>query len=174
MNDIPSPHSPSAPTPESRDGLQLFADGSCAPDSRRGGWALVAYRDGVEVASRCGGAEDAANNRMEVTALLQAMFWLNANAAGERAVIWSDSVVAVKGCNDWRPIWRNNGWKKITANPKLRSRVIQDADLWQAIDRALAVNAGVTVMWCKGHAGIGGNERADGLAEQGRRAVEPS
>ena len=154
--------------PADRNGLQLFVDGCYEPGSGHGGWAFVAYRNGVEIAFDRGGADNAGNNVMEVTALLKAMAWIDGNAAGEPAVIWSDSRHAVKGCNHLRPIWRSNGWKKADPNPKARRRTIADPDLWKAIDLQLSQNHQMTVAWCKGHFGIDGNERADELAEQGR------
>ncbi|WP_018899258.1 ribonuclease H [Rhizobium sp. 2MFCol3.1] len=153
------------------DTLEIFTDGCCEPSSSNGGWGFAVYRDGVEIASGCGGADKTANNAMEATAVLEAVRWVNAHAAEAAVTIWSDSVYAVKGCNEWRPIWRNNGFKKITANSRLRSRGIADADLWRAIDAALSGSATITVSWCKGHAGTEGNERADRLAESGRLSI---
>lgn len=156
--------------PDIRQGLHLFADGCFEPGSGRGGWAFVAYRDGAEISCAAGSVANTANNAMEVMALLQAVLWINAHAAGEAVAVWSDSVHAVKGCNHWRPIWRNNRWRKKPANGKARSRPIADPELWQALDRQLHQNPLIRVAWCKGHSGIPGNERADALADAGRRA----
>lgn len=159
-----------SPPPAGR-GLHVFADGCYEPRSRQGGWAFVAYRDAVEIAAGCGGETESGNNAMEAMALLAAALWVNGHALGEAAVIWSDSVHAVRGCNSLRPIWKHNGWKKLDANPRARRRTIADAKLWQAIDRQLSQNPLLAVAWCKGHSGIDGNERADRLAEQGRLSV---
>ena len=156
---------------DAHDTLEIFTDGCCEPGSGNGGWGFAVYRDGHEIASGCGGAGKTANNAMEATAVLKAAQWVNAHAAGETVTIWSDSVYAVKGCNERRPIWRNNGFKKITANSRLRSRGIADADVWRAIDAALSRSATITVSWCKGHAGTEGNERADRLADSGRLSI---
>ncbi|MDM9626961.1 ribonuclease HI [Rhizobium sp. S152] len=157
--------------PDTRFGLHLFADGCFEPQSGNGGWGFVIYRDDIEIASGSGGVEDTANNAAEVAALLAASSWVAVNAPLQAAVIWSDSVYAVNGCNNWRPIWRNNGWKKISANKNLRSRVIASVDLWKSIDAILSRNPLLVVAWCKGHAGTPGNERADMLAEQGRLSL---
>ena len=148
--------------------LTVFADGSCEPLSRRGGWAFVAYRDATEIASAFGGVEDTANNTMELIALLNAIQWIEENATEQAVTLWTDSTYAADGCNRWRHIWKNNGWKKITPNAKMRKRAIADADLWQAIDARLVRLSLVTVAWCKSHNGLAGNERADELAAIGR------
>lgn len=158
--------------PEPPKGLQVFADGCYEPNSGGGGWAFVAYRDAVEIASNFGGVQDSANNAMELIALLKAATWLNANALGEPAIILSDSLYAVKGCNSWRHIWKNNGWKKIVPNANARSRTIANPELWKIIDLQLSPNPLVTIAWCKGHSGIEGNERADELAENGRLSLQ--
>lgn len=158
-------------TPATRQGLHLFVDGCFEPRSGDGGWAFVAYRDGVEIGTGFGGAENCANNAMELTAVLEAAIWISRTAPGAAAVIWSDSVYAVEGCNSWRPIWRNNGWKKRNPNGRARNRTIPDAKLWKALDIELSRNSLIAIAWCKGHSGIEGNERADELSDHGRRSI---
>ncbi|RDL48710.1 Ribonuclease HI [Ensifer sp. M14] len=152
-------------------GFHVFTDGSYEPSSGEGGWAFVVYHDGAEIASEFGGARRSADNTMELTALFKAALWINGNVPGERAIVWSDCVYAVNGCNSWRQIWKNNGWKKIVANAKVRSRTIANAELWMAIDLQLRSNPELTVAWCKGHSGLVGNERADRLAAFGRQSA---
>lgn len=160
-----------AEIPDSRHGLHVFVDGCFDPGAGHGGWAFVAYRDGVEVASGFGGVKNSSNNAMEVTAVLEAAIWINGTAADVTAVIWSDSAYAVEGCNSRRPIWRNNGWKKSNPTGKARNRAISDAKIWKAIDIQLSENSLISIAWCKGHSGTDGNERADALADQGRRSI---
>ena len=169
-NELPSPAT-TAGLPEARHGLHVFADGCHEPSSGQGGWAFVAYRDAVEIASGFGGAGDSANNSMELTAVLKAVTWINSEARGETATIWSDSIYAVTGCNIRRHIWKNNGWKKRSPNGNGRNRAIANAELWKAVDLQLLQNPLISVAWCKGHSGIAGNERADELADRGRLAL---
>lgn len=155
----------------SSQGLHVFTDGSYEPISGKGGWAFVVYRDGLEIASEFGGAQGSVDNTMELTALLKAALWINSNASGQPAVVWSDSAHTVKGCNSWRQIWKNNGWRKIVPNARARSRTIANRDLWMAIDLQLSRNLLLAIAWCKGHSGIVGNERADTLASHGRQSI---
>lgn len=177
MTDIPDDHqflAHSTGIAGLQKGLHIFADGCFEPNSGQGGWAFVAYRNSLEIAADFGGVQNSANNAMELIALLKAATWLNRNAELEPAVIWSDSVYAVKGCNSWRHIWKNNGWKKIGANAKVRSRSIADPEIWKAVDLQLSENPLVSVAWCKGHCGVVGNERADDLADHGRLSMRTS
>ena len=151
--------------------IDVFADGSYDPVSRNGGWAFVIYRAEVEIASFFGGMRNSANNAMELMAVLEALRWIGGNSFGEPITIRSDSAYVVEGCNHWRPIWRNNGWKKKLANARLRNRPVSNAALWQALDVELSRHPDITVTWCKGHSGIAGNEQADRLAEQGRLSM---
>jgi ribonuclease HI len=174
MTDIsPTLHSPLNMTGmlEHRPELQIFADGCHEPKSGHGGWAFVAYRDVAEIATGFGGVRDSANNMMELMALLKAALWINENAIGEPAIIWSDSDYAVNGCTNWLPIWKNNGWRTRSPNGNARSRKIANSDLWKAIDLQLSENRLLEIDWCKGHSGIHGNERADALADSGRRLL---
>ncbi|WFR94756.1 ribonuclease H family protein [Rhizobium tumorigenes] len=171
MTSTPTP-SPEAHPAVLRQGLHVFTDGCVEPGTGDGGWAYVVYRDGLEIASGCGGVVKTANNAMEIMAVLEAVNWIGSNAAEEPVVIWSDSLYAIRGCNAFRQIWKGNGWKKIDANPNLRRRKIAHAEIWKALDLKLSQNAFISIEWCKGHFGIDGNERADGLADQGRRTIQ--
>ena len=151
--------------------LQIYSDGCYEPRSDTGGWAFVVYRNGAEFSSGRGGVARSSNNAMELVALLEAALWLNANAVGEPAVLWTDSAYAVNGCLSWRHVWKNRNWRKKGADPKARTRPVPDAEIWQAIDAELCRNTLITVAWCKGHSGLSGNERADRLAEQGRKSL---
>ncbi|MBY5438291.1 ribonuclease H [Rhizobium leguminosarum] len=169
-NELRSPET-TVGIPEAQHGLHVFVDGCYEPSSGHGGWAFVAYRDAVEISSAFGGVENSANNSMEVMAVFKAAIWINSEATGELATIWSDSIYAIKGCNSWRHIWKNNGWRKNSPNGNARRRTTANAELWKTVDLQLSQNGLVTIAWCKGHSGIAGNERADALADKGRLSI---
>lgn len=154
--------------------LEIFVDGCCEPRSATGGWAFVVCRGGIEIATESGRVVQTSNTVTELMALSSALTWVNSHAGGERAVLWSDSAYVVNGCNQWRHVWRNWGWRKKGANPNGRTRAIAHPELWQAIDAALRRHGEVEVAWCKGHSGIAGNERADRLAERARVMTSPA
>ncbi|MEZ2224422.1 ribonuclease H [Rhizobium sp. RCC_161_2] len=148
--------------------LHVFTDGSYDPVSKTGGWAFAVFRGSIQVVATFGGEARTANNAMELLAILKACEWLADNAAGEEAVIHTDSAYAVNGCTRWRHIWRSNKWRKRMPNGQGRSRSVPDAAYWQAIDTLLNQNPTIKIEWCKGHVGVEGNEVADRLAERGR------
>lgn len=152
--------------------LTIFCDGACIPNPGAGGWAFVAYRDGQEIAHDFGGIDSATNNIAEMTALLRAVEWISENAPAEPATVISDSRYVVDGCNVWRHSWRAKGWKRKGVDAKPENQVIANLDLWRVIDAALTENPLISVAWCKGHAGIAGNVRADELASIGRASLD--
>jgi len=152
-------------------GIHVFCDGACEPNPGSGGWGVVVYKDGREIAAFSGGLADTTNNVMELTGMLQAIQWLIDHfMKDQQATIWCDSQYVVNGCNTWRHGWKRNGWSKRKPNsPKRAEGQIKNLDLWKAIDEALNKCSALTVAWVKGHVGIEGNERADELSLIGRR-----
>ncbi|MBP1849806.1 RNase H family protein [Rhizobium halophytocola] len=153
------------------DSLQIFTDGSFDAASASGSWAFVVMEGERQVFSDSGVDKGASNNAFEVLAAAKAMGWIGGAAKDRPVTLWTDSRHVLEGCHHWRAIWRNNGWKRITANPRLRRRAIPDAALWQQLDSLLESNRHVVVKLCKGHAGLAGNEQADALARDAYRAA---
>ncbi|WP_347272028.1 ribonuclease H family protein [Agrobacterium vaccinii] len=146
------------------DTLQLYTDGSFDAASRSGGWAFVVIHGELQIHSAAGAMTGTSNNTFEVTSVVRAASWLVNEAPPVTAVIWTDSVHVVEGCNRWRHIWRGNGWKRVRANSHERRRTIPDAKLWQELDDLLGRIPQIRIRLCKGHSGIEGNEMADAAA----------
>ncbi len=108
-----------------------------------------------------GGEPDTTNNRMELTAAIEA---LNALKAGSPVILYTDSKYVMDGINDWMPNWKERGWKTAAKKP------VKNKDLWQALDAAVGRHE-IDWRWVKGHAGNPGNEKADELANQGIDAL---
>ena len=104
-----------------------------------------------------GGEPDTTNNRMELTAAIEALNALR----GARAVrLHTDSKYVMHGITDWLSGWKARGWKTSAKKP------VKNQDLWQALDAA-ASRHDIEWVWVKGHDGDPGNEEADALANRG-------
>lgn len=137
--------------------MDIYTDGACSPNPGPGGWgALLRY--GPHEKELCGGeAEETTNNRMELTAPIEALNHLNRRS---EVRIHTDSTYVRDGITKWVPRWKRNGWQTSDRKP------VKNADLWRALDQAVTAHD-VQWFWVKGHAGHVENERADRLAAKG-------
>lgn len=139
----------------------VWTDGACVPNPGAGGWGYVTRHPCGAITEACGGEPRTTNNRMELTAVLEA---LRALPAGAKVTLYSDSTYAVYGLQSWRKAWARQGWVRKNGKP------VPNADLWAALHQ-LAGTMVATFVWVRGHAGDPGNERADALASIGRMAT---
>jgi ribonuclease HI len=102
-----------------------------------------------------GGEKQTTNNRMELTAALQALQAIKTPSVVE---INTDSEYLHRGINEWMPMWKKNNWKR-------KSGVLANIDLWKALESAMNKHT-VTWKWVRGHAGHTLNQRADLIARQ--------
>ena len=154
---------PGCPAALPQGALVVYTDGACEPNPGLGGWGFVVYQNGIEVHTDHGGEFNTTNNRMEFSGILNALKWLD----GRKATIHTDSQYCLNALTLWHTKWAANGWRK---GPKKTAEPVKNAELIRA---CLAVKqSGHTLLWCKGHSGIKGNERADRLAAIGRSKVE--
>ena len=134
----------------------IYTDGACKGNPGPGGWGAVLQRGAVEK-ELFGGAVLTTNNRMELTAVIEA---LTALKYPSQVAVYTDSQYVRQGITTWIHNWKTNGWK--TSDRK----AVKNADLWQALDR-LAASHKIAWHWVKGHADNPGNLRADALANRG-------
>jgi ribonuclease HI len=108
-----------------------------------------------------GGEPDTTNNRMELTAVIEA---LNALKRPSRVRITTDSQYVRNGITSWIHGWKKRGWKTASRTP------VKNVDLWQVLDAAVSRHQ-VEWHWVRGHSGHPENELADELANQGIREL---
>lgn len=136
--------------------VQIYTDGACKGNPGRGGWGALLVA-GIKEKELCGGEENTTNNRMELTAVIQALAALKRPC---RVVIHTDSKYVLQGITEWLAGWKAKGWKTASRKP------VKNVDLWQMLDIATAQHQ-IEWRWVKGHSGHDGNERADQLANRG-------
>ena len=137
--------------------ITIHTDGACAGNPGPGGWGAV-LESGEHYAEIKGGAPDTTNNRMELTAAIEALkVIVRENAT---ITLYTDSVYLRDGVTKWMAGWKKNGWKTSAR------KAVKNVELWQELDK-LASGHTIEWLWVKGHAGNKGNERADVLANEG-------
>ena len=134
----------------------IYTDGACKGNPGPGGWGALLTRGAVEK-ELFGGEALTTNNRMELTAVIEA---LTALKQPSQVAVYTDSQYVRQGIMTWIHNWKKNGWKTSDRKP------VKNADLWQALDK-LAASHKVAWHWVKGHADNPGNLRADALANRG-------
>ena len=134
----------------------IYTDGACRGNPGPGGWGAVLVA-GERRKTLYGGVQATTNNRMELTAAIEA---LRALKGRQRVALYTDSKYVMDGIGTWLAGWKRRGWKTAARKP------VKNQDLWQALDVAASRHE-VTWNWVKGHSGHPGNEEADALANRG-------
>jgi ribonuclease HI len=132
--------------------VTIYTDGACKGNPGPGGWAaLLRFKNSVKEIS--GFEESTTNNRMELTAAIQAL----------KAVKWrchvdlyTDSTYVKRGITEWLPMWKKQNWKR-------KKGILANVDLWKALDKTIH-NQEIEWHWVRGHAGNSDNNRVDRLA----------
>jgi ribonuclease HI len=138
--------------------VTVYTDGACKGNPGPGGWGALLLSGSVEK-ELFGGQTNTTNNRMELTAVIEALKALKKPC---EVNLYLDSEYVRKGITEWIHGWKAKGWRTAAKQP------VKNADLWQELDAL--VHDGVHHIrwhWVKGHAGDPGNERADALANRG-------
>ena len=140
----------------------IYTDGACKGNPGPGGWGAW-LRSGTHEKELWGGAAHTTNNRMELTAVIEALASLKQRC---RVDIHTDSEYVRNGITTWIHGWKRRGWTTADRKP------VKNAELWERLD-ALRDQHDVRWHWVKGHAGDPGNERADALANRGAAQARP-
>lgn len=136
--------------------IVIYTDGACRGNPGPGGWGAL-LRHGDNTREMCGGEPHTTNNRMELTAAIEA---LNALKRACDVQLHTDSNYVRQGITQWLAGWKRNGWQTSAKKP------VKNADLWRQLDAACARHD-IEWHWVKGHSGNPGNEAADALANRG-------
>lgn len=154
--------------------IGIYTDGACSGNPGAGGWAFVVVEKNKngekEILRFSGGAADTTNNRMEMTAVLEALKKVDKEIESKKLPaapisVYTDSSYVKQGISEWIFGWKKNGWKTASKQP------VKNKDLWEAID-ILSAKLNPRWFWVKGHAGNTFNEICDRLAvEAGKKFV---
>ncbi|PRZ05192.1 RNase HI [Isoptericola sp. CG 20/1183] len=140
--------------------VEMWTDGACKGNPGLGGWGAL-LKSGEHAKELFGGEKLTTNNRMELTAVVEALRALKQPSA---VTVHTDSSYVMNGMKTWIAGWKRNGWTTSAKKP------VKNVDLWQALDAEVGRHQ-VSWVWVKGHAGDPGNERADQLANDGVDSV---
>ena len=138
------------------DPVVVYTDGACKGNPGPGGWGAL-LRWGDHAKELFGGEVQTTNNRMELTAVIEALAALKQRC---EVAIYTDSEYVRNGITTWIHNWKQRGWNTADKKP------VKNIELWQRLD-ALASQHDVRWHWVRGHNGDPGNERADELANMG-------
>ena len=140
--------------------IEIFTDGACSGNPGAGGWGVI-LRYGETEKELSGGEAHTTNNRMELTAVIEALKALKREC---EITLYTDSRYVMDGVNEWMPNWKKNGWK--TTNKK---SAVKNLELWQELDSLLPRHK-IKWIWVKGHNGHPENERVDKLARDAAKS----
>jgi ribonuclease HI len=133
--------------------VEIFCDGACSGNPGPGGYGAI-LRCGGREKEISGWAPDTTNNRMELTAVIEALRQLTRPCL---ITVTTDSQYVVKGMTEWIAGWQRNAWRNSKKEPVL------NRDLWEALLEASRQHS-IIWKWVRGHDGHAENERCDCLA----------
>ncbi len=138
----------------------IYTDGGCSGNPGPGGWGVVVIFNG-EARQLSGGEKNTTNNRMELTAAINALSIVKNTKefSGIPVTLNIDSQYVKNGITVWIKNWKLKGWKTADKKP------VKNQDLWIQLDE---LNSALNVSWnwVKGHAGIEYNEICDQLCQK--------
>lgn len=133
----------------------IYTDGACSGNPGPGGWGAVLMY-GEHHKEIAGAEADTTNQRMELTAVIEALKAIKGSGWDIR--VYSDSAYFVNAIEKgWLKNWQINDWK----NSKKED--VANQDLWKELIPLLLKNR-VRVEKVKGHSGDRWNDRCDYLA----------
>ena len=102
--------------------LEIWTDGACKGNPGPGGWGVL-MRFGAHSHELYGGEAQTTNNRMELTAVIEALSLLKEPCTVD---LWSDSKYVIDGLEKgWAKGWKARGWKKADKKRKLYNGMLK-------------------------------------------------
>lgn len=141
--------------------VTIYTDGGSLPNPGPGGWAAVLIAENGYTKKLSGAEPDTTNNRMELTAAIEALRTLKGPS---RVTLYTDSEYLRKGITEWLPGWVARGWRRKGDRP------VQNEDLWRML-HAETERHTIDWQWVKGHAGNEYNECVHRLATEARQRL---
>lgn len=143
----------------SRNYIVIFSDGACSGNPGPGGWGSVILFPQDQVQELGSGDPKTTNNRMEMTAVIEALRFV----ANEKlpVLFYTDSTYLIRGITQWIWGWKKRNWKTAEGAEVLNK------DLWEQLDsfiRARGEKGKIEWHYSRGHVGTPGNERCDRIA----------
>lgn len=138
--------------------IKIFTDGACLGNPGAGGWGAIVRESPASEKCLSGGTVETTNNRMELTAVIQALKAVD--GAKKEITVTTDSAYVVNAVKQgWLKSWRASGWR-LKSGGKAKND-----DLWNELWFLLEKH-NVQFEWVKGHAGHPENERCDAMASR--------
>jgi ribonuclease HI len=137
----------------------IFTDGACSGNPGPGGWGSILVSPLGKVKELGGAAAQTTNNKMELTATLEALLALTRvkTLTTNEVSLYTDSKYVIQGITQWIHGWRRNGWKNSQGED------VANKDLWEQLG-AVAPKFKIDWLYIPGHSGYPGNERCDQIA----------
>jgi ribonuclease HI len=143
----------------SQTGTVVFCDGAAKGNPGPGGWGVVIATADGQVIELGGNAPHTTNNRMELTAAIEAL--THVQNVGGAIDLYTESTYVIKGIREWIHNWRRRGWTTMEGTP------VSNRELWQQLDGLVSGRSRGSITWhyVRGHVGTPGNERVDAIAD---------
>ncbi len=141
--------------------INVYTDGGCSGNPGRGAWAYVALQSAAEriIHQASGSVVMTTNNRMELSAVIEALHWAQTQHGYRQVALFTDSQYVKRGISEWIHTWQSNNWKTSAKKP------VKNRDLWEQL---LQLQERLTIgwHWVAGHAGHHYNELCHNVVSQ--------
>ena len=101
--------------------VEIHTDGACKGNPGPGGWGVL-LKSGTTEKELSGGELSTTNNRMELTAVIEALAALKRPC---HVSLYLDSEYVRKGITEWIHGWKAKGWRTASRQP------VKNVELWQ-------------------------------------------